>query len=50
VLNSATRTEQLIALAMALLVELPLAYVCWRIARRPVDSGRSPRPAESRSS
>jgi len=49
VLNSATRTEQLIALAMALLVELPLAYVCWRIARRPVDSGRSSQPAESRS-
>jgi hypothetical protein len=32
VLNAATTTEQLVAVAMAALVELPLAYVCWRIA------------------
>jgi len=32
VLNAATPTEQLVAAAMAALVELPLAYVCWRIA------------------
>lgn len=32
VLNAATPTEQLLAVAMAALVELPLAYVCWRIA------------------
>lgn len=47
VLNAATRTEQFIALAMALLVELPLAYVCWRIARRQADLGRTARPAGS---
>ncbi|MGV8967558.1 MAG: hypothetical protein ACOH2F_14925 [Cellulomonas sp.] len=45
VLNAATRTEQLVALAMALLVELPLAYVCWRIARWQAESGRSTGPA-----
>jgi hypothetical protein len=32
VLNAATHTEQLVAVAMATLVELPLAFVCWRIA------------------
>ena len=40
VLNAATRTDVLAAVVMALLVELPLAYVCWRIApiRRPTGT------------
>ena len=33
VLNAASRNDRLVALTMAALVELPLAYVCWRIAR-----------------
>lgn len=46
VLNAATHSDQLVAVAMAALVELPLAYVCWRIARMEPDTeGRSPRPA-----
>lgn len=36
VLNADTHTDRLVAAAMAALVELPLAYVCWRIARREV--------------
>ena len=40
VLNAATTSEQLIAVAMAALVELPLAYFCWRIAWiQPATSG-----------
>ena len=46
VLNAGTPTEQRVALAMAVLVELPLAYVCWRIAREPSAAlRRSLRPA-----
>ena len=46
VLNAATSSEQLVAVAMAALVELPLAYVCWRIAWvEPDTERRSPRPA-----
>lgn len=42
VLNAATTTEQLVAVAMAALVELPLAYVCWRIAwMQPATDGPS---------
>jgi|SRR5665647_126820 len=48
VLNAATPTEQLVAVALAGLVELPLAYVCWRIARtQPATdhvSSRHPEP------
>lgn len=36
VLNANTRADRLAAVAMAALVELPLAFVCWRIARREV--------------
>jgi len=46
VLNAATPTDQLVALAMAALVELPLAFVCWRIARNPP----TPNNGSSRSS
>lgn len=47
VLNAATTADQLIALAMAALVELPLAYVCWRIARpRPVAPELPPSPSD----
>jgi hypothetical protein len=50
VLNAATTTDQLVALAMAVLVELPLAYVCWRIARtRPAVPG-APLPPSAHSS
>jgi hypothetical protein len=35
VINAATRIDQLVAVATAVLVELPLAYVCWRIATAP---------------
>lgn len=47
VLNAATTADQLIALAMAALVELPLAYVCWRIARtRPAAPELPPHPSD----
>jgi len=36
VLNANTRADRFAAVAMAALVELPLAFVCWRIARREV--------------
>ena len=38
VLNANTRADRLAAVAMAALVELPLAFVCWRIARREVPA------------
>ena len=33
VLNAASRGDRIAAVLMAALVELPLAYVCWRIGR-----------------
>jgi glucose-6-phosphate-specific signal transduction histidine kinase len=40
VLNAATRTDFLVAALTGALFELPLAYLCWRLARghsRPVE-------------
>ena len=55
VLNAATKADKLVAAGMAALVELPLAYVCWRIAcsdlgaepltpKRRAGAGRGSRP------
>ncbi len=50
VLNASTRIEQLVAVAMATLVELPLAYICWRIAwSQPATNGESLPPTADRS-
>jgi len=38
VLNANTHADRLAAVGMAALVELPLAFVCWRIARREVPA------------
>lgn len=36
VLNANTHADRLAAMGMAVVVELPLAFACWRIARREV--------------
>ena len=47
VLNANTHADRLAAIGMAVLVELPLAFACWRIARREVAVVlRGPAPSE----
>ena len=39
VLNAATRSDVLVAASMAVVVELPLAYVCWQLSVRKTRPG-----------
>ena len=42
VVNASTDTDRLVAIAMAAVVELPLAAVCWRLSTRALRAARVP--------